>query len=125
MATTSLPKNCDIIGLSQGLFEAGAMSDDWKSIVLLLPDHGSIRCSALTFIRAWGRQQRQNGKEILIRSDDSVLKLLARLQLHENLGLEFRKEPASPDDNPVVPLRLISNEQDTIPDQSGCVKCES
>ena len=115
MAASQLPKNCAIDGLAQGLSEAGGLSDQWTSTVLFIPDHGRIHCSALTFLCAWGRQQRRRGREILIRSDESVLKLLARLQLHEHLGLEFRKDSASPADNPVVPLRLISDEHDTIP----------
>lgn len=110
-----LPKTCEIDGLARGLSEAGALGETWSSTVLLIPDHGRLHCSALTFLCAWGRQQRDHGRSLLIRGNDATLRQLMRLNLHEHLGLEYRKDLNSLDDDPVVPLRLISNEHDTIP----------
>lgn len=112
MATAELPKVCGIDGLAKALAATGFLNGQSDSAVLFVPEHGVIQCSALTFLCAWGRQQRRQGRELLIRGSEAALRQLMRLDLYEHLGLAYQKEVQSPLDNPVVPLRLISNEQD-------------
>src|SRR5687767_3761267 len=106
MTSAVLPKNCAIDGLAGQLAGAGALSTDWKSVVLTIPEHSFIQCSALAFLCAWGRQQRSRGHELLIRGDEAALSRLVRLDLQEHLGLAYRKVAALADVNPFVPLRL-------------------
>ena len=47
-----------------------------------------------------------------MRGSEAALRQLMRLRLHEHLGLAYQKGANSPSENPTVPLRLISNEQD-------------
>src|SRR5437016_14602711 len=61
MSAIELPKNCAIDGFSQALADAHLLSGEWKSTVLRVPERGFLHCSALTFLCAWGRQQRKLG----------------------------------------------------------------
>jgi hypothetical protein len=115
MATAALPKHCAIDGLAEQLAAAGALGSGWNSTVLFMPEHSFLHCSALTFLCAWGRQQRRSGRDLLIRGDQAAIERLERLELHEHLGLAYRKDAGSGEMNPFVPLRLISNEQDVMP----------
>ena len=111
MSSAELPRYCAIDGLAEGLAAAGALGDE-ASTVLFVPAHCHMHCSALTFLCGWGRQQARIGQKLLIRGDESVIAQLMRLDLHEHLGLAYRKAPAHEETNPFVPLRLILNEQD-------------
>lgn len=115
MGTAELPKTCSIDGLSKALSSVGFLNGQSASAVLFVPEHCAIHCSALTFLCSWGRQQRRQGRELLIRGGEAALRQLMRLGLHEHLGLAYKKETLSSLENPAVPLRLISNEQDMMP----------
>jgi hypothetical protein len=52
---------------------------------------------------------------LLFRGDKATQHNLARLDLHEHLGLAYQKEARSPGMERFVPLRLISNEVDITP----------
>jgi hypothetical protein len=114
LPTANLPSDCAIDALAEGLSTAGALGDA-KSTVLFLPPHAHLKPSALTFLCAWGRAYLDEGRTILIRGDTQAESELARLELHEHLGLAHQKTKQAPRGNPVVPLRLISDESDIIP----------
>src|SRR3989442_15334716 len=115
MSTAQLQTNCAIVELAESLATAGVLDEDWESTVLFIPKRGRLHCSALAFLCAWGRQQRRLGRELLIRGPEATLARLMRLDLHEHLGLAYRKDARLTNVNPFVPLRLISNEQDMTP----------
>lgn len=115
MAPTRLPRHCTIDALAKQLGQAGAFDSDWESLALFFPQKAVIYGSALTFLCAWGRQQQWAGRRLLFRGDRATQRNLARLDLHEHLGLAYQKEARSPSRERFVPLRLISNEVDIAP----------
>ena len=112
MAPARLPRHCTIEALAQQLGQAGAFDGDWESLVLFFPPKGFIHCSALTFLCAWGRQQHKAGRHLLFRGDKTTQQNLARLGLHEHLGLAYQEGRRQHAVEHFVPLRLILNERD-------------
>lgn len=55
-----------------------------------------IHCSALTLPCTWGCQQQRAGRQLLFRGDKSTQRDLARLDLHEHLGIAYQKEGCAP-----------------------------
>src|SRR5262245_6577702 len=95
MATARLPVRCDIGGLAEQLGAVGALEGHWESLVIWFPKGAVVDCSALTFLCAWGRYQRQQGRRLLFRGDEAVQRHLARLGLQEHMGLAYSKEARS------------------------------
>lgn len=112
MATARLPQQCTIDALAKQLGQAGAFAGDWESLALFFPQKGFVHCSALTFLCAWGRQQLKTGRHLLFRGDKTTEQNLARLGLHEHLGLAYQGRSRQLAVERFVPLRLILNEQD-------------
>ena len=115
MPTAQLARGCAIDGLAEQLAAAGVLGDSHEPLVLTFPRSGAIHPSALTFLCAWGRRQRRLGRHILFRGDQAALGHLTHLGLYDLLGLAYQAEARAATTNPLVPLRLISNEQDMVP----------
>jgi hypothetical protein len=92
MATARLPRQCTIDMLAKQLDGTGAFDGDWESQALFFPQNAVIRCSALTFLCAWGRQHQRIGRWLLLRGDKATQRNLARLDLHKHLGLTYQAE---------------------------------
>ncbi len=89
MPTVHLPRNCTLNALSQEIGAAGALGSDWEALVVHFDTGCFIHCSAMAFLCIWGHQQVLAGRRMLLRGGEDALRYLARIDLHEHLGVEY------------------------------------
>ena len=111
MATAVLPKHCTTDGLISSLHGAGALSDDWKALVIQIPDEGFLSSGAIAFLCSWGLGQVESGRRLRLRGPDSYLE---RMDLHHHLGLPHTTGRRHDETGRFMPLRLVGSDRDVL-----------
>ncbi len=112
MTVATLPRNCTIDGLVVALAGAGAFLAGGGPLLVSVPEHGFLHCSAMAFLSAWGHAQRAQGRSVLLRGDPHTLGYLVRMGLQDLAGLEHAGEVTPPPDVFAIPLRQVANPGD-------------
>ena len=110
MSTFTLPAKSSIVAVAKALErQLGDGSRD-DAIVIELPRGTHVGCGALAFLGAWGCWHRSQGRRVLIRGQDDVVRALARMDLHALVGAE---PPAvkhrRPEAGCFLPLRTVAD----------------
>ena len=114
MATAELPNNCDLNGLALSLASAAASESNWSEISIDLPVNGFIDVGAMAFLCAWASREAQEGRTVRLRGDASSLGYLARMDLHENIGVEFEAGNRLDETGRFLPLKQIDSDDDVF-----------
>jgi len=79
-----------------------------------LPVGCFVHCSAMAFLCTWGHQQVLAGRRMLLRGDEDALRYLARMDLHEHLGVSHDASRRQSEVGRFLPLRLIAGDADVF-----------
>lgn len=112
MPTAFLPRNCTLAALAASFGEAGALAGDGPAVVVQVADDGFLDVGAMAFLCTWARAKVVAGSRIHLRGDDDALRYLARMDLHEHLGLAYDPGARRDETGRFLPLKLIASEDD-------------
>ena len=119
MPTVHVPRNCSLHALIQEIGAAGVIEPSWEALVVHLPIGCFVHCSAMAFLCTWGHQQVLAGRRIMLRSDDDVLRYLARMDLHKHLGIAYDASRRQTEVGRFLALRLIAGDGDVFGTVNG------
>lgn len=112
MPTVKLPRSCDVATLVQALGDAGALREDWDSLVIYFEEKCFIDPAAAAYLCTWCLAQKGKQKRLLLRGDPDAIGYLARMDFQEHLGMEYEKKGRKTSIGRFLPLRLIGNDSD-------------
>lgn len=113
MPTASLPqKKVTLTGLVESLGEADAFGGSWDGFVVQMQNDSFIEVDAMAFLCAWGKGCIKEGRRLLLRGDDDTLRYLARMDLHDHLGIDYDPGARQDETGRFLPLKLIGSGDD-------------
>lgn len=104
-----VPQPTHIDGLLRALDEVGALSANWKKLILHLPAEWFVSSASLAFLCTWGRWHRDGGQELDFQGSEDALGYPARMDLLRHLGIPFTPGRRHAEAGRFIPLRLISD----------------
>ena len=114
MPTAYLPKRCGIRGLIQALGDANALAGDWEGLVIQVPPRGFIDVGAMAFLCSWASGMARDGRRIHLRGDERTRSYLARMDLHQHVGMQYDKGSRRDETGRFIPLRQVGDEDDVF-----------
>jgi len=114
MPTAALPRNCDVAGLAEALNDAAAIAGDWSALVIKVPKNAFLDMGAMAFLCAWAGGKRQEGRRIHLRGSNKPLGYLARMDLHEHVGMDYDAGQRQDEKGRFLPLKQVSTDEDVF-----------
>ncbi len=114
MATAHLPRDCTLGALAEALSEAGVLDGEWPAMVVQIAEDGFIDVGAMAFLCTWARGRVHGGARFHLRGDDGAIHYLARMDLHEHVGLKYEAGARRDETGRFMPLRLIASDEDVF-----------
>ena len=112
MATAHLPNNCGIEDLAVALGEAGVLEQEWDALVVQVG--GFMDVGAMAFLCAWAAGMKAAGRRIHLRGDERTRGYLARMDLHEHVGLDYDPGKRQDETGRFLPLKQIATDEDVF-----------
>ena len=114
MPSARLPKDCDQTGLVESLSDEGALSGEWPALVLQVPREAFVDVGAMAFLCSWAGSKSRDGRRIHLRGDPDTLRYLARMDLHEHVGLDYDPGERRDESGRFLPLKQIQSDGDVF-----------
>ena len=114
MPTVNLPKNCTLAGLAIALGEARALGRSWEGVVIQVPREAFMDVGAIAFLCSWVDGKGKDGRRIHLRGDPETLRYLARMDLHEHVGLDYEPGARRDESGRFLPLKQIASDGDVF-----------
>jgi len=112
VATALLPNNCGIEDLAVALGDAGVLDEDWDALVVQVG--GFMDVGAMAFLCAWAAGMKEAGRRIHLRGDERTRSYLARMDLHEHVGLDYDPGKRRDETGRFLPLKQIATDEDVF-----------
>jgi len=114
MPTAHLPKDCSFASLAGALGGASALEGDWEGLVVQVPKGAFMDVGAMAFLCAWAAGMREQGRRVHLRGDAATLGYLARMDLHQHVGIDYDPGQRQDETGRFLPLKQIASDQDVF-----------
>ena len=114
MATIALPKMTTLSALAHAVGEANVLNSDWPELVIYVAGGAFVDVAAISFLCSWASARVDEGRRVHLRGDPDALAYLARMDLHEQLGVPHAKGSRLDETGRFLPLRRIASGDDVF-----------
>lgn len=114
MATVALPRITTLPTLAGALGEADVLGSDWPELVINVSRGAFVDAAAISFLCSWAGARASEGRKVHLRGDPDTLAYLARMDLHEQLGVPHAKGARLDETGRFLPLRRIASGDDVF-----------
>lgn len=114
MAIVALPRVSTLPTLAAALGEADVLDSDWPEVVIKLARGAFVDVAAISFLCSWAGARASEGRKVHLRGDPDALAYLARMDLHEELGVAYQRGARLDETGRFLPLRRIASGDDVF-----------
>lgn len=101
-------------GLVEALDVGNSLYGDWPALVVQVPSGAFMDVGAMAFLCSWAGGKAKEGRRVHLRGDSDMLRYLARMDLHEHVGLDYEAGDRRDESGRFLPLKQIASDGDVF-----------